>query len=1078
MKKTALASAIALATLASGPVWAETTTIGGNFIFDRTEVEAGGKVNIALLGLNAQGEVDTQGDASDSTIMAMVKTDLGEIRGGSDTRGGPLPGYFASSTKFILLSKGLGRVFIWYPHETKGEDTVEVTLLERYKTASGATDYRNITNAEQKVTITPVSTEPEGLAIESFTPSESDSHGKADECSLWSKEYPCGLYGEMTAGQSSGKIKVKAKNEYGIGTVKVTLTYKGHLHPEEEAPTHSYTANMVKGEATITLDGQVTKAGEYFIEATVEDAGYSSVGLVYPDILKVWSTGVPKKLKLWADKERIANPDFTKTITNDQIKQGTHIMGSLEDVYGNMTTNCVPQKNEDTGAFACTAGGEINFSIADTNDPDVVNGAKLNLHIPAGAQEGKTVAKSGDAILGNESGEIVKRDVNKALTASLVATAKDSAGKVISTIANSDTLAIKVVERSLAATALFSTDQRAGNEFEAFKVVVIGNVGQPVGKAGAVAVKNTRTMEESVAAPDTTNNVLVSFEKQTWGNKEYLISDQAGSYAQVKVEAAGIKPAKIKKVEFQNAHGQAVTDVPPAEITPDKKYMTRIPEVSFKLFDQYGNMKTGEQPLTAAITGTFKASTSNAESITYFTSSGSEGVPGRFVEGDGRVYHVHLTYAATGSKAFAGQDTINLSFTEAPLFPFSLTTTIPAYSGLKGIKSHLSAIDDTIPVNSEVAMTVDVLDGDGKRFVDPDRDAKTGVTVTIGGQEGDNVEPTVTEIWWEPMKPSEEECVAAEGTFTEGKCVLTEEQCESSSLGGVWMKGDCMAQMDRQVGNGDTLDFAETWGRKVFVLNAGPDKGQFSLTFTSADDSTIKETKTLKVSKTEPPKCEPGSTDEKLMCNYADQCQAAMGIFTDKACKAASSLGAVDIYDPQYLTKEKHAVFQGGSFNVDNADASYGQINNIELRDVIRLAGVIKVDDEDIGKQADIFVLILHINLNYGPPWFYKWFKGCDPSLDASGCKSRFGTEWPMAATGYPIQPALSPFAFEDSMPEYYTVIIYGNEIQHGGEFWVYYGYRVASGDDVGKIVYSQYPIMIVIDEIVANRDNFIAPAE
>jgi len=1007
--------------------------------------------------------------------MAMVKTDLGEISGGSDTRGSPLPGYFASSTKFIKLSKGLGRVFILYPHETKGEDTVEVTLLERYKTASGATDYRNITNAEQKVTITPVSTEPEGLAIESFTPSESDSHGKADECSLWSKEYPCGLYGEMTAGQSGGKILVKAKNEYGIGTVKVTLTYKGHLHPEEEAPTHSYTANMVKGEATITLDGQVTKAGDYFVEATVDGLDGSSVGLVYPDILKVWSTGVPKKLKLRADKERIANPDFTKTITNDQIKQGTHIMGSLEDAYGNMTTNCVPEKNKDTGAFACTAGGEIIFSIADTNDPDVVNGAKLNLHIPAGAQEGKTVAKSGDAILGNASGEIVKRDVKKPLTASLVATAKDSAGKVISTIANSDTLAIKVVERSLAATALFSTDQRAGNEFDAFKVVVIGNVGQPVGKAGAVAVKNTRTMEESVAAPDTTNNVLVSFEKQTWGNKEYLISDQAGSYAQVKVEAAGIKPAKIEKVEFQNAHGQAVTDVPPAEITPDKKYFTRIPEASFKMFDQYGNMKTGEQPLTAAITGTFTASTSNAESTSYITSNGG-GVPGRFELVDGKPSHVKVTYAATGSKAFAGQDTIKLSFSEASLFSFSLTTTIPAYSGLKGIKSHMSAIDDTIPVNSEVAMTVDVLDGDGKRFVDPDRDAKTGVTVTLGGQEGDNVEPTVTEIWWEPMKPSEEECVAAEGTFTEGKCVLTEEQCESSSLGGVWMKDMCMEQKDRQVGNGDTLDFAETWGRKVFVLNAGPDKGQFSLTFTSADDNTIKETKTLKVSKTEPPKCEPGSTDEKLMCNYADQCQAAKGIFTDGACKATVSLGATNTFNPNYPATEKEAAFAGGFFKVTEADSPYEQFKDIELGETIRLACVIKADEEDIGKKADIFVLALHLNLAYGPPRYYKWYKLCEPNLDPSGCRSRF-TQWPMGLDGYPIESALSPFAFSESLPEYHTTRIYGGRIPYPGEIWAYCGYRVASGNDAGKIVYSKYPIMIVIDEIVANRDNFIAPA-
>jgi hypothetical protein len=1071
MKKTALASAIALATLASGPVWAETTTIGGNFIFDRTEVEAGGKVNIALLGLNAQGEVDTQGDASGSTIMAMVKTGIGEISGGSDTRGSPLPGFFASSTKFIKLSKGLGRVVIWYPHETKGEDTVEVTLLEQYKTASGATDYRNIANAEEKVTIAPVSTEPEGLAVASFTPSDSDSHGKADECSLWNKEYPCGLYGHMTAGQSGGKILVMAKNEYGIGTVKVTLTYKGHHHSDEEPPTHSYTANMAKGEATITLDGQVTKAGEYFVEATVDGLEGNSVGLVYPDILKVWSTGDPKKLKLWADKERIANPNFSQTITNDQIKQGTHIMGSLLDAYGNMTTNCVPEKNEDTGAFACTAGGEIIFSITDTNDPDVVNGAKLNLHIPAGAQEGKTVAKSGDAILGNESGEIVKRDVNNALTATLVASAKDSAGNAISTIANSDTLAIKVVERSLAATALFSTDQRAGNEFDAFNVVVIGNVGQFVRKAGEVEVKNTKTMEKYVNAPDTDNNVLVSFEKQTWGHKEYLISDQAGSYAQVKVDAAGIKPAKIDKVEFQNAHGQAVTDVAPAEITPDKKYMTRIPEASLKLFDEHGNMKTGEQPLTATITGTFTASTSNAESTSYITSNGG-GVPGRFELVDGKPSHVKVTYAATGSKPFAGQDTINLEFTEAPLFPFSLTTTIPAYSGLKGIKSHLSAIDDTIPVNSEVAMTVEVLDGDGKRFVDPDSEAKTTVTVTIGGQEGDNIEMTVTEIWWERMKPSEADCVAAGGTFTEGECVLTEEQCES--LGGVWMKDKCMTQMDRQVGNGDTLDFAETWGRKVFVVSAGSDKGQSSITFTSTDDNTITESRTLKVSKTEPPKCEPGSTDEKLMCNYADQCEAAMGIFTDGACKATVSLGATNTFNPSYPATDKEADFGGGFFKVTEADSPYEQVKDIELGETIRLACVIKADEEDIGKSADNFVLAFHLNLAYGPPRYYKWYKVCDPTYAC--CESRF-TEWPMGLDGYPIESALCPFAFKDSLPEHDTLRIYGGRIPYPGEIWVYCGYRLTSGNDAGKIVYSKYPIMIVIDEVVANRDNFIPPA-
>jgi hypothetical protein len=361
-------------------------------------------------------------------------------------------------------------------------------------------------------------------------------------------------------------------------------------------------------------------------------------------------------------------------------------------------------------------------------------------------------------------------------------------------------------------------------------------------------------MEEYSTAPNHLNVVPVRFEKQTWGNKQYLISDAAGSYGQVLVDGSAIVPTVIKKVEFHNANGRAITDVPPAEITADKKYIVRIPEASLKMYDEYGNVLTAEQPLTSDKVGIFTVSTSNAASTAY-PNSGSSSVPGRFMKIDGKPSHVRLVYDATGSKAFAGQDTIGLNFSRATIEQKpSLTSTIPAYKGLASIKTHLAAVGDTIPVSSEVAMTVEALNSDGKRFVDPDPDARTNVTLTIGGPEGDTVvvEPTVTEIWWEPMTVTEELCQQVEGTFTDGVCELTEEQCQGDILGGLWMDGKCQSKMERQLGDGATLDFNESMGRKVLLINAGPDKGIFSLTFTSDDNNEITETRTLNVSKTEP----------------------------------------------------------------------------------------------------------------------------------------------------------------------------------------------------------------------------------
>jgi hypothetical protein len=1067
-------------------VWAATTTVGGNFVFDRIEVEACGKVNVALLGLNAQGETDTQGEAQGSTIMALVKSNNGEIRGGSTTQSAPSPGYFATSQKYLLLNEGKGQAFIWYACDKSGVDTVEISLLERFRSESGSSyAYKQIASTSQAITIKPVPPDAKGLAIASFTPSETDMYGIADECSsLWDPEYPCGIEGYMTAGLSGGKILVKAKNEFAAGTVTLTVTYQGHGDEEVSEP-QSYTANMKDGEAIVTLNNQLTKAGEYYLEATMEGFNGSSVGLVYPDKLKVLPTGTPKKLWLSSDKQRIANPNFTDLPADSQIAQGTMVVGQLVDAYGNMTSNCVPERDEDTGVVSCTAGGEINVTIVDSSDNDTLKlifaEDKLDLHIPAGSATGMMETKTGDAVIGNESGELAWTEGKpKTGTIKLVATAKNSSGEAISTIANSDPLVIKVVDKSLSAKVHpeFQSDKLAGNTFDAFEVTVVDTKGQTIARAGTVTVKNTQTMEEYSTAPNHLNVVPTRFQKQTWGNKQYLISDAAGSYGQVLVDGSAIVPSVIKKVEFHNANGRAITDVPPAEITADKKYIVRIPEASLKMYDEFGNMLTAEQPLTSDKVGIFTVSTSNAASTAY-PNSGNSSVPGRFMKIDGKPSHVRIVYDATGSKAFAGQDTIGLNFSRATIEQKpSLTSTIPAYKGLASIKTHLFAVGDTIPVSSEVAMTVEALNSDGKRFVDPDRDARTNVTLTIGGPEGDTVvvEPTVTEIWWEPMTVTEELCQQVEGTFTDGVCELTEDQCQSDILGGLWMDGKCQSKMERQLSDGETLDFNERMGGKVLLINAGPDKGIFSLTFTSDDNNEITETRTLNVSKTEPQACVPGSTDENTKCNYEEQCEAALGLFTDDQCKATSLLKA-----ESSLGSEVDAAFGGGILAKDDNEGAYQQLKEINVNDPIVVEGVFKVNPEDVGLSANILVAVFHINpLNSGyDPDGFGWFQlvGCDQNSFDCPVLGWKAEQIPHGGDGLPVVSSMKPFDLVDSLPEYYTVPIYGGTLSVPGELWLYFGYSVKNtgGGTIGqsfqpgKIVRNVCPIMIVTDEWISD---------
>jgi hypothetical protein len=1107
IRKTALASAIALAI--TGTAWAETTTVGVEAILDRTTVNAGGTVNMAVLGLTVTGETDITGELGGSQIQAIINTTTCDINGGCSTPDcseetaaeeavSQAAGQFAATINYLNLIEGKGRVYLECPADITEEtkETVKVTLQELLP--DGSTKAIGIPKSYD-VTITPSSdTDPEKLAVMAFVPAESDTHGKKD-CFLTEDDCDTaadGISGAMTAGQSGGQIVVWDANPNATGTVTVTLKGPSSSDAPQE---YSYTAEMSNGEATATLDGQITTAGDYYIAATmtVGEDTLSSVDLIYSDMVKVWSTGVPTQLTLAATKQRIANPDFTKEPFADElIKQGTEVTAQLLDEYGNATSHCNPTI-DDTGTATCTTGGELTVKVEDSNG--VVNPAALNLMVPANDADGDTDAKTGNDSLGDENGELLL--VGASGTASLVATVYDSAGNS-STIAASDPLEIQVVPTSLTAELLpgFSADQMAGAEFDAFEVNVINDSGQrhvdtnnnPV-TPGKLVVTNMATGESGPAFnPDVDNDVRARFLQETNGNNQYIISDQEGQYAQILIEASAIIGAAATQVKLQNAHGDEITDIPPGTLTTDKKYYTLIPEVAIQLFDDYGNEVTGEQPLTSDDTGQFTAESSNAAAILYNTPEVTYGIPGRFIADAGNFLPslIAAEYEATGTNQFAGQDAITVnSFTKPGLAnqELTVTTTIPAFSGVTDIVTFIEAPENTVPVNSEFAISVEVQNSEGEVFIDPDPTAQVNVTLTINGQEGDTITPKpLTEVSWTSYTLTQTDCDTISGEFDTASqiCItadaLTDSQCQAiadaNNNDNIMLRnGQCMAFVETPLTSGQTVDFNATDGRKVIMVGAGATDGQFSLVFTSVDDTTVTTTRTLNVGKVVPAACEPGSTNEALMCSNEEQCQAAFGVWTG-SCQGGELMTAVDANEPDYQELGGSAAFGGGVLDTSlsaEESAFVQEITSLSINSEVKISGVIKVDDRHLGYPASLVVGVLHYNpVLYLPVtgYEYQWYflEGCDTSvLGISNNCAVWG--WDIAlwdfepATGMPKLFDLESFSTVDALGEYYQLNFYSGNLSSG--LWgIYYGYVVTGGPYQGSLIYNGNGILINVE--------------
>ncbi|BAP57631.1 hypothetical protein THII_3334 [Thioploca ingrica] len=151
----------------------------------------------------------------------------------------------------------------------------------------------------------------------------------------------------------------------------------------------------------------------------------------------------------------------------------------------------------------------------------------------------------------------------------------------------------------------------------------------------------------------------------------------------------------------------------------------------------------------------------------------------------------------------------------------------------------------------------------------------------------------------------------------------------------------------------------------------------------------------------------------------------------------------------------------GISKYVNGMPVDFQRSDAVTVADSIMTAGVIKVDSQDIGKQASIIATGIYISSSYlrGFMWYLL--------SDCPNCPQGWMvTELPYnETTALPLltQPALLPLKTVDSLPEYYTVNLYAGNLPMPGFLNIFWGYRIEAGDDKGKVVFNMTPISIMI---------------
>ncbi|MCP4699580.1 MAG: hypothetical protein GY862_22435 [Gammaproteobacteria bacterium] len=260
---------------------------------------------------------------------------------------------------------------------------------------------------------------------------------------------------------------------------------------------------------------------------------------------------------------------------------------------------------------------------------------------------------------------------------------------------------VAVESRSDLGINAFNTSQVAGTEFDAFTVYITDTqgriridsvTGKPV-DPGAVTITSSSGEEITVNRSNEDPYHVQALFRTAVREGAYRVSDALGYFGEVivtvpetdpaqlaeEITEAGILPAAVTVVELQNAHGVAQVAVNPGPLTPDETFVTTLYEASFKLFDEFGNSNYDYQvqPFTEDDTGTFRVSSANAAQINH--PSRGYGIPGR-VNIDGTSDAAEIVYDAKGENAFAGEDSIKITFTKPglPISGLSVTTSVPS----------------------------------------------------------------------------------------------------------------------------------------------------------------------------------------------------------------------------------------------------------------------------------------------------------------------------------------------------------------------------------------------------------------
>lgn len=1008
MKRTALASAISLA-LVGAPAFATTSTVEGQFILDKTSVSVGQSVNLALMGLDKSGAVDQLGEQQGAIVLVTVISEKGMITGGSASPGEKagdtvVGGVFMGDVKYVKLNQGLGRVNISYTDPNAvGTDTITVTLQERFVNAQGGIVFNTIKSVKKTVTVSPAAISATHLDIAGFKPAAAEAPGRGIAMGAVDTATGCSTTSSITgsqatAGVGGGQLAVFAcLPSLGVdtnanGQLTVTLTSKGTQDKAspvgtEAAATYTFpNVPLSKGKAIFTLPSTITKIGDYYVSAKLDTLpNVSSVAAGLTDVLKVVDTGRVKKLGLKTNKTVISNS--VETAPASGVNAAATVTLSLLDDYGNVTT----------GALEPTAP---NYNV-DLNDANgIVSSTGVTLSYPG------TLT----ATLGSAKGQLLKLGET-----SLVASVKGNTA-----ITASDALKVKVVTQSLIANAYVARTEPfiAGNEYPVFSVAVDGVLSPSVladGLYQGTADTPDTTMDTAVSANySVTMNIqnltsletvsvnlaqgqaklLALFKTATFGTK-YKISDAAGAFGETIIDVANfmVKPAAASVAQLQNAHNIQVNSVSPSLSSDGKQYITTLPAASVKIFDSYGNAVSSNGAVVAlqSDSGTFSVTSTNG------VVSGANLSP----FGTGNIGISYNAVDVGTTKAFVGADPLTLNFTKPGIGSVKVDSTIPAQPVLKTIVANIE--QTTIPVNGEVAVTVETYDQNGKPIANSVYGLQN-VTLSYSG----TLKPTVVD-------------------------------------------NDTTASL----ASGSALASAPS-SRKVLIVKAGATTGDFTLTFTNPD-KTVTVDKAFKVTTGLIAQCAPASVSA---CTTQKDCETNGGLFTPAtaaagttaavaaSCQAIPAIASATDKTVAAIDKNGAAVtvttsFSGG-ISVDSASFKQSDTVNKYATTPVKLVGIITPDAAHVGKVAEIIIAAALTDPSAGittPLWFM---------MNGNAIAA-----WDTKLT------SLAALKKNVTLTNPTTFTMYDGKFVASGNLSVYMGYRLADG----TLVYTLKTIDTVVNK-------------